>query len=248
MESNGLKVDELAPIVIGGGVVTALKSLLDGSFQVTLPRRKTPGRNEQIRFRRCYRKALALSYLNAIESQRPDVFERLRCVHSSAHWQTKKALIQIILASQTQRSRWTGRGKNRRRVTTGSPQWALTLHVLLTGRVPEFVRKQIGPEALGLLDFDRSGTWRDEAADLISEVMKRGYGQTVKRYRKQSIILDRTIAKAVRTCQAMGVRARLQGEHARQRRRIKRLLARKQALDANSRKIMAMQSMMSAWN
>ena len=64
-----------------------------------------------------------------IERQRPDVFKRLRCVCSEAHWATKWALIRYLLMTYRQKAKQPSR-------------LALTLQVLATDRVPDAIAKR----------------------------------------------------------------------------------------------------------
>ncbi len=61
--------------------------------------------------------------------------------------------------------------------------------------MPEWFRKNIKPEILGLVDHAPVSGWHSDAVNLSAEVMQRGYAETVKKYeregRKANVLVDR---------------------------------------------------------
>ena len=54
-----------------------------------------------------------------------------------------------------------------------------------TKQMPEWFRKNIKPESLGLVDHGAVPGWQTDAVNLTAEVMQRGYGATIKKYKRE---------------------------------------------------------------
>ena len=141
------------------------------SYEVTLaPDKKGSGRN---RFKRTYRLALAHAMLDVIETQSPTLHDRFRTIMDQSWFNTKMIVTAQILKSDEPRKAWT------------------TLQFLWSGTLPRALEKQLGKQAFQKLKPYKPGTWRDEAANLIADVIQRGYKPSIARASK-----DRARAKA----------------------------------------------------
>ena len=55
--------------------------------------------------------------------------------------------------------------------TNARGKWTLTLQLMWTKQMPEWFRKNIKPEQLGLVDHGSTFGWHDDAVHLMAEVM-----------------------------------------------------------------------------
>ncbi len=141
------------------------------SYEVTLaPDKKGSGRN---RFKRTYRLALAHAMLDVIETQSPTIYDRFRTSIDHSWFNTKMLVTGQILKSGEPHKAWT------------------TLQFLWSGTLPRTLEKQLGKQSFQKLKPYKPGTWRDEAANLIADVIQRGYKPSIARASK-----DRARAKA----------------------------------------------------
>lgn len=105
--------------------------------------------------------------LDQIEAQSPTLYDRLhRAIDHS--WTSSRLLVTAqILKSKEPHRFW------------------LTLHYLWAGNLPRSIEKKFGKQSLQKLSPYKPGTWRDEAAGLIADVMQRGYKTSIRNYSKE---------------------------------------------------------------
>ena len=141
------------------------------SYEITLAAdKKGSGRN---RFKRTYRMALAHAFLDSIETQSPTLYDRLRTVMDLSWFNTKMVVAEHIFRSSENHKAW------------------ITLQFLWSGSLPRSLEQQLGKRGYQKLQPYMPGTWRDEAAELIADVIHRGYKPSISRLSK-----DRAKAKA----------------------------------------------------
>lgn len=141
------------------------------SYEVTLaPDKKGSGRN---RFKKTYRLALANAFLDSIEIQSPTIYDCLRTVMDLSWFNTKMVVTEHIFRSNEPHKAW------------------VTMQFLWSGSLPRSLEKQLGKRGHQKLQAHKPLGWRDEAAELISDVIQRGYKPSVRKLSK-----DRSKAKA----------------------------------------------------
>jgi len=135
------------------------------SYEVTLaPYKNGSGRN---RFKKTYRLALAHAFLDSIEVQSPTIYDCLRTVMDVSWFNTKMVVTEHILRSNEPHKAW------------------VTLQFLWSGSLPRSLEKQLGKRGHQKLQAYKPLGWRDEAAELISDVIQRGYKPSIRKLSKE---------------------------------------------------------------
>ena len=120
MESMGIDTKNVPAIHITKGArVGGRRSLLSGTYLVSFPR---SGGNRTL-FKRQFRRTLAERWLHELESQDPFAFDHLRTEMDAGYRATKHALTGYLINTNV-------RGR-----------WLLTLQVLWTRQMPEWLRQ-----------------------------------------------------------------------------------------------------------
>ena len=170
LDQLGLDGSQFANIDLKEGDKARWKRKGNAYDVILAPDQRGSGRN---RFKRHYRFALAHAMLDIIEVQRPTLFDHLRTVIDFSWFNTKLLVTTALLKSNEPHKAWA------------------TLQFIWSGDLPKSLEKQLGKQAYQKLQPFRPGKWRDEAADLIADVLQRGYKPSLARLSK-----DRSKAKA----------------------------------------------------
>ena len=219
MESMGIDTKNVPAIHITKGArVGGRRSLLSGTYLVSFPR---SGGNRTL-FKRQFRRTLAERWLHELESQDPFAFDHLRTEMDAGYRATKHALTGYLINTNV-------RGR-----------WLLTLQVLWTRQMPEWLRQHVKPVSLGLVDHGPSLGWRDDATALMAEVMQRGYHATVKKYEAERRKATWFSQVEWRAYKKMGVRDIVLGRRRAQFKKAMRLQHRERALRAMEQKLSAL--------
>lgn len=135
------------------------------SYEVILaPDKKSSGRN---RIKKTYRLALANAFLDSIEIQSPTIYDCLRTVMDLSWFNTKMVVTEHIFRSNEPHKAW------------------VTMQFLWSGSLPRSLEKQLGKRGHQKLQAYKPLGWRDEAAELISDVIQRGYKPSVRKLSKE---------------------------------------------------------------
>ena len=159
------------------------------SYEVILaPDQRGSGRN---RFKRHYRLALAHAMLDVIEVQQPTLFDHLRTMMDFSWFSTKLLVTTVLLKSKEPHKAWA------------------TLQFIWSGDLPKALEKKLGKQAYQKLQPYRPGTWRDEVADLIADVLQRGYKPSLARLSKDCSKAKASAKRALSAYRKLGPFARL---------------------------------------
>ena len=178
LEQRGINPNCFPPVAIRYGSKVEVKEKF-GQYVVNTTRWK--GNREKLRF--AYRKALAMATLDAIRTDKPEMYANIRYHFDKTYQVTHNLLNQYLLF---------GEGKNIffKRLAL---KWFRELHP------PHQAMK---PQTLGLSEFGRRKDWTDEFCSLYAEVHQRGIEPCLEetsaklggaRKSEKSIIKKRTI-------------------------------------------------------
>jgi len=129
--------------------------------------------------------------LDIIEVQRPTLLDHLRTVMDFSWFNTKLLMTTALLKSSEPHKAWA------------------TLHFIWSGDLPKALEKQLGKQAYQKLQPYRPGTWRDEAAGLIADVLQHGYKPSLAKLSKDRSRAKSAAKRALNSYRKLGPLARL---------------------------------------
>lgn len=156
MEKHGLELRRLSAIhvAITPGLVRYRR---EGKYCVG-----GPAKGNRTAIKREFRHALADRWLQAVEDCDPVLYNSLRCEMSERHKQSRAALTQIILLSNTPH------------------KFIGVLWFMWSGRLPNDLRKKVRADRIGMVDHEGGG-WRDELVKLAADMIQHNDGEKVFR-------------------------------------------------------------------
>ena len=176
---KGIPLDALKPITFKhGGTEVSTKSKISG-ISVTLPRFK---KGQSSRFRREAHKAFAQSAIDAWESTKPDELEKLSLQFEGSFQKTKRCVSSYIM---------NGIDRNRFFKCLAFRYW---------GEVSQFKNFHTSPKHLGIVDFDRKTSWKDEAAAIYACIQQRGLKPFWEDFGKEYISAEKGYRAALKKC------------------------------------------------
>jgi len=227
MEGLGLKTDDIGRVLVGTGKKVRCRRQRSGNYVITIPRFKTKktkgdiGPATRTAFKREYRKALAGTYLDAIKAQDPKYYARLEQNLSAAFKAQNKAIARYLMNSKRKPSANIG----------------LTLHFYHSKMLSNWSKFHISSETLGLADHERRDGWRQDAIATMAEIQQRGWSQTYSKYMNELSKVESLTLRKLSECQKMSVMDRLSGKRRVARRELRKLNARRKALNEACNKI-----------
>ena len=227
MTRLGLKKEDIGRVIVGTGKQVLCRRQRSGNYVITLPRFKTKKKKGDIdpatrtAFKREYRKALAGTYLDAIKAQQPTYYAGLEQNLSAAFKAQNKAISRYLMNSKRKPSENIG----------------LTLHFMHSKMLSNWSKLHIPSERLGLADHGHRKDWRQDAQATMAEIQQRGWTQTYGKYMNELSKAESLTLRKLTECQKMGMLDRLSGKRRAARRELRKLNARRKALDEACNKI-----------
>jgi hypothetical protein len=105
-----------------------------------------------------YRRAISLASLEALEKERPDLFQSLS-LRFQQHFKETQTLLQDYLLATNYRNAFI--------------RWIM---LRFHGYMPEIAGKNLKPQLIGLVEYGKRKVWQDEAASLIAAILGNGWG------------------------------------------------------------------------
>jgi len=238
MEGLGLKAEGIGRVLVGTGRQVRCRRQSSGNYVITIPRFKSKKKKGDVgpatrtAFKREYRKALAGTYLDAIKAQDPKYYAGLEQNLSAAFKAQNKAIGRYLMNSKRKPSLNIG----------------LTLHFLYSKMLSNWSKLHISSEKLGLADHERRDDWRQDAAATMAEIQQRGWSQTYSKYMNELSKVESFTLRKLTECQNMSVMDRLSGKRRAARRELRKLNARRKALNEACNKISVLAPLFQSYN
>lgn len=227
MEGLGLKIDDISRVLVGTGRKVKSRCQRSGNYVITLPRFKTKKQKGDIgpatrtAFKREYRKALAGTYLDAIQAQDPKYYIGLKQNLSAAFKAQNKAIGQYLMNSNRKPLQNIG----------------LTLHFFHSKMLSNWSKIHISSEKLGLANHECRDDWRQDAVATMAEIQQRGWSQTYSKYMNELSKVESLTLRKLTECQKMSGLDVLSGKRRMARQELRKLNARRKALNEACNKI-----------
>lgn len=194
----GIPSDNVPRVIARYGSKLAVKPHWRGGFVVTVPRFD---RVKHADVRAAFRLALGRATLEALRTQKPELFGRLSLAMDSCFQDTNAALLSYVRAGGHPEA-WT---------------WSLCVRFLgyanpLPGRTAEEV---------GLVGYGARKNWKDEAAGMIGKLVSSGHRATfaeVEREEKRAKAAEKSAFEAI--IRARGIMGRIERPELRRRLRV----------------------------
>ncbi|MES9898573.1 MAG: hypothetical protein ABW148_06070 [Sedimenticola sp.] len=165
IKERGINPDHIPGLsVVRGSPVSIKKGGIGKAYKVTVPRGQSKGVRAD--FWRDFRKAQAYTYLDALEQTDPNYFEGLKGNLEQSYKKQNRAIATYIIRT------------NRKEVF----KIGLTLHFLYSKMVSAWSQRHLKAELIGLSDFTDRNTWRDDAAALMGDIQRDGWGACYQKY------------------------------------------------------------------
>ena len=231
LERAGINTDSLPVIHLKHArSVTTKRRWRDGSYVVTLPK-KSSGKRTQ--FKRQYSAAIARASLDALASQDAERYSALASQWDKSYRATQSALTSYIYATSSITRRRRKRG------------FVLGLVVRHFGLVEKAREVLPDPERVGLVDYSKRSTWRDELVTVMAKRQRIGPEKMKANHRKQTVITRREIHVAVKQKKKA---IPLSKTWWRARRRMQKCLAQERALKAFGEKLKLLDRTLEKWS
>jgi len=238
MEGLGLNTERMGRVMVGVGKNVRCRRQRSGNYVITIPRFKTKkkmgdiGPATRTAFKRQYRKALAGTYLDAIKAQNPKYYAGLEQNLSTAFKAQNKAIGRYLMNSKRKPSQNIG----------------LTLHFLHSKMLSNWSKLHIPSEKLGLADHERRDDWRQDAVAIMAEIQQRGWSQTYAKYMTELSKVESLTLRKLTECQKMTMIDRVSGKRRAARRELRKLNARRKALNEACNKISVLAPLFQSYN
>lgn len=158
-------------VVIKYGHPDSLKHARNGSYVITVSR--NPQRRYPIALSKLwqhYRQALSAATLDAIEAERPELYNQLETRLSRSHNAAKRLLFEAIVHTPD-----------------SPPRWMLSLHLAFWDHVPRAATRKAAATDYGLASFASVKDWRGEAELILADAQKSGGWATLAKRQDATI-------------------------------------------------------------
>lgn|GEM_PF-2183528 len=221
VQASGLDIEKFPKITIkNGGSTIKFKKSFGGDYTIVLPKKaQNGGRTE---FQKTYQRVIANIYLDAIEQQKPSLFNgTIKPQMKQAFHDQNKAIVAYINHS------------NRK----SGFKFGLTLHFLYSKMVSAWTQANLAPEKLGFADYSQRRNWREDTVLLMAEVQKEGWEPCYRKYMAELHKTERQIRYQIGQYKKLKFLDKLSGKARAKRRDIRRMNARRRAIYATCNKI-----------
>ena len=146
-----------------------------GQYVVCLPKKSS---GHRMKFKRCYSQTVARSMLDSVARHAPQKYAVLAQEFDSSFRETQKAITTFIFAAK-------------------APNAVLMLLALRQWGVIRKAKKVLpSPERIGLIDFSKRKTWRDELTAIMGTIHRKGFARVHADHQKQLSIAKREFTTA----------------------------------------------------
>ncbi len=228
LQDRGLEPRQFPQITIANGFRTKLKQTSKG-YTVAVPRK--PKKGTRAAFWRTFRKTTSTMYFDQIEIQSPEVFGRLKKSLEPFYKKRNKAIASYIMNSN--RKTWFKIG--------------LTLHFLYSKMVDQWTQAHLSPEKIGMPSYENRSTWREDTVLLMAEIQKDGWLKCQNKYRYELHRTENILLSLIKKYKKTNFADLLSGKKRALRRDIRRINARRKAIESTCDEINILFILYNGW-
>ena len=213
LKKSGLDITRFPHISVKHGLYTTHKRRFrNGAYVVTLPRKSCGART---RFKNHFSQTIAHASLDLLAQQRPTAYAELAFEFDRSFRETQKALTAYMVAA--------------------SPEgFVKGLALKYWGIIRKSKQTLPQPEKVGLLDFSKRKSWRDELVTIMTHIQRKGLRKVREQIRHELTVARREFSTAMTERKKTNF---LSTRWWRTRKRWRKALAREQAQLALQRKL-----------
>ena len=215
MTATGLSIDKLKTLTVKIGQEPGYRSF-PNAVVVSMP--KTGHRTAA---KAAYRQGLARRWLEQLARQNETAFKGLREDIDEPYREGKRALMSDY---------WRSGHKGR---------FMGALYLTATGQMPEWWRKNVRPEGLGLIDHAGSKGWKDDTVKIAGQIIGQGRAKTLSKYEREWRKAASNLRTKERTWREMTLADRFTSRRKKAYREMRKAQARVRATKAMTKKARA---------